>query len=231
MSVWVEMLSEYSSASVKSRHAPRERVSWNIRIKLLKIFKVSHAPRERVSWNYFTKPCTSDESVTLHVSVWVEILRSVGSPCGRPRHAPRERVSWNFSHDNSPFHALVTLHMSLWVEIYKSYLYLFTCVVTLHVSVWVEIEYPVSLTRSLWSHAPRERVSWNENVVDMGKQILGHAPRERVSWNSFQEPLYCWQIVTLHVSVWVEIFPCNSHRIVFACHAPRERVSWNINLF
>ena len=35
----------------------------------------------------------------------------------------------------------------------------------------------------LSGHAPRERVSWNENVVDMGKQIL----------------------VTLHVSVWVEM--------------------------
>ena len=117
VSVWVEMLSEYSSASVKSRHAPRERVSWNIRIKLLKIFKVSHAPRER--------------------------------------------VSWNASYRNAAA---------------------FSC-----------------------CHAPRERVSWNENVVDMGKQILGHAPRERVSWNCLSRQYNFRYIVTLHVSVWVEI--------------------------
>ena len=121
--------------------------------------------------------------VTLHVSVWVEILRSVGSPCGRPRHAPRERVSWNFSHDNSPFHALVTLHMSLWVEIYKSYLYLFTCVVTLHVSVWVEMK-----TLLIWVN--RYSVTLHVSVwVEMFFQLLN--------------PIFCQ--VTLHVSVWVEI--------------------------
>ena len=33
-----------------------------------------------------------------------------------------------------------------------------------------------------------------------------HAPRERVSWNIWLPPLYTSVPVTLHVSVWVEIF-------------------------
>ena len=142
--------------------------------------------------------------VTLHVSVWVEIIHSANLgksarsrstwACelklfykalhfGRVGHAPRERVSWNFSHDNSPFHALVTLHMSLWVEIYKSYLYLFTCVVTLHVSVWVEMK-----TLLIWVN--RYSVTLHVSVwVEMFFQLLN--------------PIFCQ--VTLHVSVWVEI--------------------------
>ena len=56
---------------------------------------VSHAPRERVSWNIKDWFIQNRLWVTLHVSVWVEIL----SLSVRERltlcHAPRERVSWN----------------------------------------------------------------------------------------------------------------------------------------
>ena len=37
--------------------------------------------------------------------------------------------------------------------------------VTLHVSVWVEIQCPLKLCDSIYRHAPRERVSWNEKRV------------------------------------------------------------------
>ena len=55
-------------------------------------------------------------------------------------------------------------------------------------------------------HAPRERVSWNENSAMQVDFSGSHAPRERVSWNFMQHIRYIWKIVTLHVSVWVEIF-------------------------
>ena len=32
-------------------------------------------------------------------------------------------------------------------------------------------------------HAPRERVSWNNNEFVTFTNLLCHAPRERVSWN------------------------------------------------
>ena len=75
-----------------------------------------------------------------------------------------------------------------------------------------------------------------------------HAPRERVSWNPFHIPRYRKDIVTLHVSVWVEIWNerhrgtgrgvtlhvsvwveilCVTCAVEFMSHAPRERVSWN----
>ena len=98
--------------------------------------------------------------------------------------------------------------------------------VTLHVSVWVEIDiqlhrYSYIASRSTWAcelkyqlhlfrldsqcHAPRERVSWNNTVINVWCVCDRHAPRERVSWN-YRLKLYVrCHIVTLHVSVWVEI--------------------------
>ena len=54
-----------------------------------------HAPRERVSWNVSTYFSTGFLYVTLHVSVWVEILFLL---C-------------------YPKNMVVTLHVSVWVEI------------------------------------------------------------------------------------------------------------------
>ena len=121
-------------------------------------------------------------------------------------HAPRERVSWN-----------------LLVALYQGYMY---------------------------CHAPRERVSWNYFVNYFIHCLLRHAPRERVSWNSIKTAEAAeWHtsrstwacelklpistifdrssLVTLHVSVWVEIKPCGAPAICSPGHAPRERVSWN----
>ena len=235
--------------------------------------KPSHAPRERVSWNFNTFNCFRFSQMSRSTwacelkcserchwtqgkssrSTWacelksVDVVRWVSSA----RHAPRERVSWNRR------------------EFYIS------CVlssVTLHVSVWVEMQTLVVLAEIFACHAPRERVSWNYNVLFFIWNWYRHAPRERVSWNfsvSVENGLRnpsrstwaCelkWQkcevehqqeIVTLHVSVWVEMACClfcgNGwlSRSTWACelkcfasallstaatcHAPRERVSWN----
>ena len=77
-------------------HAPRERVSWNatrwlccglhptsrstwaceLKCTLETLYIISlngHAPRERVSWNEKSNAHSKKKSVTLHVSVWVEM--------------------------------------------------------------------------------------------------------------------------------------------------------------
>ena len=98
-------------------HAPRERVSWNCydtekisnatmsrstwacELKfpvwpLLSEYS-SHAPRERVSWNCKFAILSWYLAVTLHVSVWVEIVVMIERKICGSSHAPRERVSWN----------------------------------------------------------------------------------------------------------------------------------------
>ena len=97
------------------------RSTWACELKLLlpavSNIAHSHAPRERVSWNTPHKFRHTFASVTLHVSVWVEItwfclyslfalvtlhvsvwvemmILSVWAKCSQG-HAPRERVSWN----------------------------------------------------------------------------------------------------------------------------------------
>ena len=121
-------------------------------------------------------------------------------------------------------------------------------------------------------HAPRERVSWNKDKQAKQQRVfpsrstwacelkysrkppfperLSHAPRERVSWNISSMVLIqllmvtlhvsvwveisnhrhygCDVVVTLHVSVWVEILIAGTLSFGIASHAPRERVSWNI---
>ena len=164
-----------------------------------------HAPRERVSWNYNYYSLKILYYVTLHVSVWVEIVVDIFVKAI----------------------ADVTLHVSVWVEIGDYTMTMFNITVTLHVSVWVEIWYWRGIrknirSRSTWacelkypyrlrhqylhySHAPRERVSWNFSLLVFWPPMSCHAPRERVSWN----------IVI-------------KNDIRFYCgHAPRERVSWN----
>ena len=147
---------------VDTRHAPRERVSWNglfkssrlaafwsrstwacelkciVLIKIVPVF-ARHAPRERVSWN----------------ALWQRAMQDTSS------HAPRERVSWNAPLLLRRSRLCVTLHVSVWVEIaltlgaemkptsrstwacelkLQCKKFVVKCLtVTLHVSVWVEI--------------------------------------------------------------------------------------------
>ena len=147
------------------------------------------------------------------------------------RHAPRERVSWNKEPEKP--------------DCYPKG-------VTLHVSVWVEMQKLVIERIKTRCHAPRERVSWNIIKVYKQNKKKGHAPRERVSWNIVDGCRVTTEDVTLHVSVWVEIFNASSttiegvSRSTWACelkldsvllsfslnrHAPRERVSWNNSEF
>ena len=98
----------------------------------------SHAPRERVSWNCQRNLQFHQRPVTLHVSVWVEIIDKNHSTNLVNRHAPRERVSWNPVIPINEITNNVTLHVSVWVEIGKA------------LSVFLQE-----------CHAPRERVSWN----------------------------------------------------------------------
>ena len=60
--------------SIIPSHAPRERVSWNAINQTTLCAIHSHAPRERVSWNVHKWYNRKGYQVTLHVSVWVEIM-------------------------------------------------------------------------------------------------------------------------------------------------------------
>ena len=170
--------------------------------------------------------CYRHRSVTLHVSVWVEMTgirnlvilamsRSTWAcelkyknhvPRIYPQsHAPRERVSWNFLLIWYLIPLYVTLHVSVWVEIVKTTLPVTNNQVTLHVSVWVEISLsspPFSTTASRSTWACELKCS---SMVS-GRFSHGHAPRERVSWNAYGEGSTYPYKVTLHVSVWVEIW-------------------------
>ena len=189
-----------------------------------------HAPRERVSWNFPLGILNDTWSVTLHVSVWVEIYlkgaypiefksRSTWacelkfslyhSPIKLLCHAPRERVSWNVTTIASQPLLLVTLHVSVWVEMLSTRWYFRPLYVTLHVSVWVEIR------RSFhWKFHSESRSTWACELKSYGSPsyircIACHAPRERVSWNMGFNNLFTFS----------------------PSHAPRERVSWNEILF
>ena len=248
VSVWVEMTICFKRPAPSACHAPRERVSWNGSEWLRRCWTACHAPRERVSWNMKYKAVASAVKVTLHVSVWVEMVyltlkksvllsrstwacelkwkictQSFKTLC----HAPRERVSWNSSISSNIFAMSVTLHVSVWVEIITFSYFNQSArrhaprervswnrryrpcknryAVTLHVSVWVEILCQTIYLKQEPCHAPRERVSWNIFTAPAGILALGHAPRERVSWNVLSHSSSNSLLVTLHVSVWVEI--------------------------
>ena len=152
----------FNALEIVTSHAPRERVSWNDPYLYQIADEMRHAPRERVSWNndcrqifnqrvrsrstwacelkwWLSKRIPDRICVTLHVSVWVEIVRVSLYALSR----------------------YVTLHVSVWVEMLFQIFRAQGTSVTLHVSVWVEILFFVSVTRLFLGHAPRERVSWN----------------------------------------------------------------------
>ena len=226
VSVWVEIPWNFIVTwSAKSRS------TWACELKYFserqKQDLFCHAPRERVSWNRKMHIKNKNATVTLHVSVWVEIIWSYSND-GRCKVTLHVSV-WVEIKINLLVvcNVIVTLHVSVWVEIYYSQTSCLAHLVTLHVSVWVEIKIKaykkeIDGSRSTWAcelkfvsilfpptrngHAPRERVSWNVTCVLGVLQGRCHAPRERVSWNSDSWRCYRCQIR----------------------HAPRERVSWNL---
>ena len=164
-------------------HAPRERVSWNLQSRWCWYHWWSHAPRERVSWNSIPLQNRQELLVTLHVSVWVEIITFNIPVC----------------------QICVTLHVSVWVEIFhSSFLRMnIVCHAPRERVSW-NINHHNAIFRSV-RHAPRERVSWNIRQTENERISQSHAPRERVSWNCSQCFKFIVNSVTLHVSVWVEI--------------------------
>ena len=98
--------------------------------------------------------------------------------------------------------------MSVWVEIPIVIDVSSPTVVTLHVSVWVEM-----LHFRYHNTGKKSRSTWAcELKLGLALQTMQasrHAPRERVSWN---KQLYNGNpsvMVTLHVSVWVEMELCH----------------------
>ena len=219
-----------------------------------------HAPRERVSWNVWAVNQLSYNGVTLHVSVWVEIqpqsvkntrsgsrstwacelkyYESIEFPfapmsrstwacelkCNRllsslwqNRHAPRERVSWNPQHLHPSGQPTVTLHVSVWVEIFWAFVNPKMGTVTLHVSVWVEMPwlqaperlFGVTLHVSVWVEIYNLCVKVRNNIVTLHVSVwVEIADRGKITPE---------QYVTLHVSVWVEIissFVCLTNLLV-----------------
>ena len=139
VSVWVEIKDITAATEKGERHAPRERVSWNLWGLMKTCVLWGHAPRERVSWNAIRISSTHFVVVTLHVSVWVEIMRV-------QQNAERESVTLHLSvwveisgGKCAVPKPLVTLHVSVWVEINQMIKDRAKELVTLHVSVWVEI--------------------------------------------------------------------------------------------
>ena len=139
-------------------------------------------------------------------------------------HAPRERVSWNRGGAAPTTITPVTLHVSVWVEITKKFL---TKAMRSSRSTWA-----CELKFALWCTK---------------RNIKGHAPRERVSWNNTSKTSRDCASVTLHVSVWVEIFILDilytafTSRSTWACelkcvrmpladHSERSRSTWACEL-
>ena len=189
-----------------------------------------HAPRERVSWNVILSLLTKNFwKVTLHVSVWVEMMI-------RPtkRTAIMSRSTWACELKSVKtiyvrYNTKVTLHVSVWVEI-----------------CWICIGINDYTSRSTWAcelnkdkQAKQQRVfpsrsTWACELKYSRKppfpERLSHAPRERVSWNISSMVLIQLLMVTLHVSVWVEMTDEEPTEEEPTGHAPRERVSWNENV-
>ena len=166
-----------------------------------------HAPRERVSWNGYDKEKISD--ATMSRSTWACELKceKTGKLSDFKGHAPRERVSWNATilHTST----MKRVSRSTWaceLKCTRSDKCSLTHKVTLHVSVWVEMW--TQWTRSL--AVPPSRSTWACELKCWFPAILyrsfRHAPRERVSWNRPERLRRGAPLVTLHVSVWVEIY-------------------------
>ena len=77
-------------------------------------------------------------------------------------------------------------------------------------------------------HAPRERVSWNWQILPLllRLRVTLHVSVWVEIWN--ERRYRGSRGVTLHVSVWVEIYFGTQFSKNGKGHAPRERVSWNI---
>ncbi len=164
VSVWVEIqilhrVRQRDNAS-RSTWACELKCLW---VEIRRTWFPGHAPRERVSWNPFQTCQHSVECVTLHVSVWVEMTTWKSWQIFSVSHAPRERVSWNAWYVMQIRELQVS--RSTWA-----------CELKLKNSA-TQAEPIVS--RSTWACELKYVKLW---LVSRG---FSHAPRERVSWNMF----------------------------------------------
>ena len=146
--------------------------------------------------------------VTLHVSVWVEIVTV-------PTYLPKKSMSrstWACELKWYGYYLLrispaVTLHVSVWVEILNFRKFHITSNVTLHVSVWVEMFSMIFtrlsiLSRSTW--ACELKWQWCCNAENPWSVTLHVSVWVEMNFYLTR----CRKLlVTLHVSVWVEIWP------------------------
>ena len=160
VSVWVEIF-----VSGKGFCFLVSRSTWACELKFINFYRICLVIRSRSTWACELKYAIntlfySYSMVTLHVSVWVEILWNVLLKCTNA----------------------VTLHVSVWVEITRSLWNVSLCRVTLHVSVWVEI-----WQWSYWELNRKSRSTWACELkcgdIQQRHMERRHAPRERVSWN------------------------------------------------
>ena len=199
----------------------------------LKFFNVSssvlvkgHAPRERVSWNFIFPDSFVWEFVTLHVSVWVEMLGAA-----MESGVTESRSTWacELKFFNVSSSVLVKVSRSTWA-----------CELKYRLPNHRRLRRP---SRSTWACELKLLIKNN------GKNISSHAPRERVSWNSFLHLFIPYGKMSR--STWacelklmsnVQVDSKDVSRSTWACelkylidkykgssccHAPRERVSWN----
>ena len=98
-------------------------------------------------------------------------------------HAPRERVSWNDKYVICGYR--IPQSRSTWA---------------------CELKLPF-FTRSNVTRSSRSTWACELKSEEMqrAESVSSHAPRERVSWNDSDDFIERIEVVTLHVSVWVEI--------------------------
>ena len=141
-----------------------------------------HAPRERVSWNIFVEERKIPYEVTLHVSVWVEIYN-------RPIYSKWPHVTLHVSVWVEISKIAMTtrseVSRSTWACELKCSLSQLAQRTVMSRSTWAcELKYQyIQGNTERRCHAPRERVSWNNWLSKVFRNIFRHAPRERVSWN------------------------------------------------
>ena len=206
VSVWVEIIA-YNMLCVQIM----SRSTWACELKFYINYYVDehegHAPRERVSWNESAVKDMNYKSLSR--STWACELKY--APAVRFQCRLRSRSTWACELKLFAFfrYAVAFVSRSTWAcELkYTSHRRRsLSLTVTLHVSVWVEIRF--SRYQGIFQprHAPRERVSWNDRATRARFFPYSHAPRERVSWNILGVYILWIIFVTLHVSVWVEMF-------------------------
>ena len=226
------------------------RSTWACELKYTDSTNYYNAGVSRSTWACELKfqACYMALSTTSSRSTWACELKC---SCQRrrdtcPCHAPRERVSWNSKGVYHRLKMVVTLHVSVWVEIGEAGVLDYLSLVTLHVSVWVEIRHRLWLqfqwgSRSTWACELKlaqkgykvfrlsSRSTWACELKYTSLKrvitLISHAPRERVSWNVKSILATFSIIVTLHVSVWVEISFVSA---VF--HVLKSRSTWACEL-